>query len=118
MAVAFAGALGAASRYALTVGLRTVWGESPWPIAAVNVLGCFGFGLCWSLLESRLSQPLAIAVLTGFFGAFTTFSAFALDGQLLLSERRFVMFAANVALQNVLGVAALWLGMLCAGSRS
>ncbi|MFT6079570.1 MAG: CrcB protein [Planctomycetota bacterium] len=123
MAVAAAGALGAASRYLLVFGLRQVWTGSPWPIAVVNVVGCFGFGVCWALAQGalvpeRIASPIATAVLVGFFGAFTTFSAFALDGQLLLSERKFGLFAVNMLVQNGLGILALWLGMLSGGARS
>jgi len=117
-AVAVAGAFGATSRYLLTVWLKSLCGESPWPIAIVNIVGCFGFGVCWSLCQGRMSQPIAIAVLAGFFGAFTTFSAFALDGQLLLAERKLGLFAANLIVQNGVGVVALWLGMLASGTRS
>ena len=117
-AVAGAGALGATSRYLMLVWLRSSLGEGPWPIAAINVIGCFGFGVCWSLAHGRMSHPVAVAVLAGFFGAFTTFSAFALDGQLLLAERKFGMFAINLMLQNGVGVLALWLGMLASGTRS
>ena len=118
VAVAIAGAFGATSRFLLTVWLRNIVGETPWPIALINVVGCFGFGLCWALAQGRMSHPVAIAVLAGFFGAFTTFSAFALDGQVLLAERKFALFALNVLAQNGLGLAALWLGMLCGTARS
>ena len=123
LAVAGAGAVGAVSRYLLTLGLRSFWSETPWPIAVVNIVGCFGFGACWALtqgalLSGRSPGPVATAVLVGFFGAFTTFSAFALDGQLLLSERKFGLFAINMLVQNGLGVLALWLGMLAGGTRS
>ncbi|MFN3240901.1 MAG: fluoride efflux transporter FluC [Planctomycetota bacterium] len=117
LSVAAAGALGALCRYVATVLLRSLLGEGPWPVAVVNVVGCFGFGLCWALLHERVSQTVSVAVLAGFFGAFTTFSAFAFDGHQLLDERRVASFALNVLLQNVLGVAALWLGMTLA-SRS
>lgn len=123
MAVAAAGALGAVSRFLVTLALRQVWGGSPWPIAVVNVVGCFGFGVCWAmaqgaLVPGRTPGPVAIAVLVGFFGAFTTFSAFALDSQLLLAERKFGLFAINMLVQNGLGIFALWLGMLSGGTRS
>tara|TARA_R110002094_G_scaffold184675_1_gene161434 strand:+ start:2309 stop:2704 length:396 start_codon:yes stop_codon:yes gene_type:complete len=123
MAVAGAGALGAVSRYLLMMALRQVWNESPWPVAVVNIVGCFGFGVCWALSQGALSPVrapslVATAILVGFFGAFTTFSAFALDGQLLLSERKFGWFAVNMLLQNGVGILALWLGMLTGGGRS
>lgn len=118
MAVAFAGALGATSRFLLTAALREWWGSSPWPIAAINLIGCFGFGVVWSLAQGRMSPAIAIAVLVGFFGSFTTFSAFAFDCQVLLAERKFGWFAVNLLLQNGLGVMALWLGLLVGGVRS
>ncbi|MGC6486995.1 MAG: fluoride efflux transporter FluC, partial [Planctomycetota bacterium] len=86
--VAVAGAAGALSRYAATLGLRALLGEGPWPVAAVNVLGCFGFGLCAGLLQGRVAPAVYVGVLAGFFGAFTTFSAFAFDGAQLLEQRR------------------------------
>ena len=94
--------------------MRGLLGEGPWPIAAINVLGCFGFGVCWGLAADRVAHPVAIAVLAGFFGAFTTFSAFAFDGAQLLEGRRFAPFVLNLLLQNVVGVAALWLGVTLA----
>ncbi len=65
-----------------------------------------------------MSSAVATAVLVGFFGAFTTFAAFAFDGQLLLSERKFGLFAINLLLQNGVGLFALWVGMTAVSSRS
>jgi len=117
LSVAVAGAFGAVSRYLATLSLRGWLGDGPWPVAVVNVVGCFGFGLCWALLHERVSQAVSVAVLAGFFGAFTTFSAFAFDGHELLDQRRLGAFVLNLLLQNALGVAALWLGLTVA-SRS
>ena len=65
-----------------------------------------------------MSSVVATAVLVGFFGAFTTFAAFALDGQLLLSERKFGLFAINLLVQNGVGLLALWVGMTVLNPRS
>lgn len=111
IAVAVAGAAGALSRFAATQGLKEWLGEGPWPVAAVNVLGCFGFGVCSGLLQGRVPQAVYLGVVAGFFGAFTTFSAFAHDGVQLLEARRFLAFAGNVALQNALGLVALCAGL-------
>ena len=114
MSVAAAGALGAVCRYAVTMWLRGFVGEGPWPVAVVNVLGCFGFGLCAGLLQDRVSQAVYIGVLAGFFGAFTTFSAFAFDSVELLEARKLTTLVGNVVLQNVLGASGLWLGLALA----
>ena len=110
LAVALAGALGATARYGLVLALKPWLGATALPIAIVNVAGCFGFGVCWALAQGRWSPRTATAVLAGFFGAFTTFSTFAFDCQELLQERRIAAMLANAAAQNVLGIAALWLG--------
>ena len=116
LSVACAGALGAASRHVLATWLRDAVGAGPVPIALVNVVGCLGFGLCAAALEGRVSQAVYVGVLAGFFGAFTTFSAFAFDGVQLLDDRRYVVFFGNLLLQNALGAGGLWFG-LALGSR-
>lgn len=56
------------------------WSSPPWGTLTVNAAGCFlmGFFNAWS---ARSGWPPAQRVLwmTGFCGAFTTFSAFAAD---------------------------------------
>lgn len=81
-AIAGAGALGTLARYGIQqlLGGRThppaVWGT-----LVVNVLGCLAFGLVWGWLDVRGSHsPDVRAIfLTGFCGAFTTFSALMYD---------------------------------------
>lgn len=114
-AVAAAGSLGAVLRYLAVVWLQGQHLGAPWATALVNVLGCFGFGLCWALGHERWSPLVTAAVLAGFFGAFTTFSSFAFDGQQLLAERRWLLLVGNVVGQNVLGLAALLGGIGVAG---
>lgn len=113
-AIAAAGSVGAVLRYLMVQSLQS-WPGAPWATAAVNVAGCFGFGLCWALAQGRWSPLLTAAVLVGFFGAFTTFSSFAFDCQQLLAERRYAALLANFVGQNVLGFAALLGGIAAAG---
>lgn len=111
LAIAGAGAVGAVSRY--LVGLLVAGLLPGWPLATlvVNVVGCFGFGLCWSLGHGRWAALTEVAVLVGFFGAFTTFSSFAFDGHALWEQRRTGALFANLALQNGLGLLAMWGGV-------
>ena len=115
--VAGAGAVGAVARYLVILLVRHWWGAEPLPVAVVNLVGCFGFGLCWAWSQDLWSPRVATAVLAGFFGAFTTFSSFAFDGQQLLVGKRYAAFAINLLAQNGLGVLALWSGMLAGGLR-
>ena len=117
-AVAGAGALGAVARYLATLLVRHWGGVGPVPVACVNIVGCFGFGLCWAFAHGRWSHPVATAVLAGFFGAFTTFSAFAFDGFELLEQRRIGAFVLNALVQNGVGLLAVWMGIAAGPARS
>jgi CrcB protein len=72
--VALAGALGAALRYvverAVSARVRREW---PWGTFAVNVTGCLALG--WLSGTSHVHVVLG----TGLVGAYTTFSAYAVE---------------------------------------
>ena len=85
--IAVAGALGALARYGLDelIGRRT--GAFPWGIFVVNVTGAFLIGVMVEALEPRFEDSwVRLAVVTGFLGAYTTFSTFSLDTYRLLDE--------------------------------
>jgi fluoride exporter len=73
----------------------------PWPVFAVNVVGCLLFGIAWSFGASRWPELARTAVLAGFLGGFTTFSSFAFDTVRLLASGRLLAAAANVLGQNL-----------------
>lgn len=84
-------------------------------IMAVNLLGSFFIGLCWSLAETFSFSPvLRMLLFTGFFGGFTTFSTFALDSMLLLRAGAYKEALLNIVGSNLLGIAAAFFG-LCVG---
>lgn len=112
--IALAGAIGSLARYWVSGLVYGLAGRDfPWGTAAVNILGCFLFGLIWQLGEGRMllrSETRGI-ILTGFMGAFTTFSTFIFESNGLLEDGRYLPALANVGFQTVLGFAALFGGL-------
>lgn len=111
------GGLGAVSRFALSSGVQTLAEHTrlhriPVGILACNLLGSLLIGVLFGYIASRSEghptwlHPFAV---TGFLGAFTTFSTFALDTQKLFSSAP-MLAIINIAV-SVLGcLAAVWLG--------
>ncbi len=108
-----AGGLGALSRYGLAGLVQRFCGSSfPWGTFCVNVLGCFFFGCVWGLLEERLGPHFRVVVLTGFMGAFTTFSTYAFESLSLMQNGQWLWAVGNLAGQNVVGLCLLFLGLV------
>ncbi|MDY0226116.1 MAG: fluoride efflux transporter CrcB [Desulfomicrobium apsheronum] len=111
--IALAGAFGTLCRYWLSGVVYDVLGRDfPWGTWAVNILGCFLFGLVWILSEERgfLSAQARILILTGFMGAFTTFSTFIFESGGILNDGQWLKLALNLGGQNLVGFMALYLG--------
>ena len=118
VAIAVAGALGALCRWGLTAAVQRVLpGVFPWGTFVVNVIGCFLLGWLSTLLVDRLDWNLAVrtAVLSGFLGAFTTFSTFSLDTLELVRTGHVTKAILNVMLSVGIGLFAVWIGVRAAG---
>jgi fluoride exporter len=112
--VAFAGAVGTLARFGLSSWVQKLGGiKFPWATLAVNLIGCLLFGLVFALAEERhlISARLRLILLTGFMGAFTTFSSFGFETATLLRNEQWMIALANVAAQNILGIGAVFLGL-------
>ena len=112
--LACAGGLGSLARYGLSGAVQKIAGaEFPWGTAAVNVIGCLGFGLIWSLTEERflISGETRAIVLTGFMGAFTTFSTYIFETGQLMRDSEWLLAGVNVTGQIAAGVFFLFLGI-------
>jgi CrcB protein len=112
--IALAGSLGALARYGLAGFVQNNSGSSfPWGTISVNVLGTFLFGFIWSLADERLliSSETRLIVLTGFMGAFTTFSTFMFETGTLMQDDQWLMAFGNLSLQLIAGIICLFLGL-------
>ncbi len=115
--IALAGSTGTLARYGLDGLVERTWGASfPWGTLVVNVVGCFAAGFAWAMFESRWSESgdIKTIVLIGFFGAFTTFSAFILATGELTQSSAWLHAFGNVMMQNGIGLVALFAGIIIA----
>jgi CrcB protein len=112
--ISVGGALGALGRYGVSGFVQNRTGAAfPWGTLAANLLGCFIFGLAWTLAEKHLpvGGHARMAIFVGFLGAFTTFSTFAFESEALMRDAEWMLFMGNVALQNFGGIALIIIGM-------
>lgn len=104
LAVALGGALGAMGRYAVTSYTFPIM-ENRFPLGTliVNVLGSLLMGACYVLIIEKGVVPAEWRnfVMTGFLGAFTTFSTYSLDALNLWQNGHFVAAASYVLLSVV-----------------
>lgn len=111
--LAVAGACGALARYGLAGLLqRGPHLGFPWGTLTVNVLGCFLFGLVWTLTQQRwaLSPEARTVILAGFLGSFTTFSAFIFETDQMLEHAEWLVAGLNLIGGLGLGLGAYLLG--------
>ncbi|MDG4477064.1 fluoride efflux transporter FluC [Thiovibrio frasassiensis] len=112
--LAVAGACGTLARYGLSGLVQRVAGTGfPWGTVSVNALGCLLFGLVWTLTSERFpgTGELRIVLLTGFLGAFTTFSTYMAETGNLLADGEQMYAIGNILLQNGVGVVLFFVGM-------
>lgn len=115
------GFLGANARYLLTLGtnqaLTPLLGVFPYGTLLVNVVGSFGLALfgVWFGARSGLSPQLRLLIGSGFFGAFTTFSAFANESYALADDGKIALLMVNAILNYGLCLIGVALGLLLGG---
>ena len=114
--ISLGGVLGTLARY-----LASTWIDErarssfPFGTLAVNFAGCFAAGFLYQLFEQVVVEPqLRLALVTGFLGAFTTFSAYALQTFVLERNGWTAMAVLNVAISNIMGLLLVWIGVATA----
>jgi CrcB protein len=102
--------VGAFLRYIMVASPQTI-GGLPVNVLAVNIIGSFILGLFSVLAVAlNLNSNYTLLIATGFCGAFTTMSSFALETSNLMDGNRFILVILNI-LANV----GLSLGALVSG---
>ncbi len=109
ISVALGGAVGAMGRYWLSGWLNAGDQKIPVGTLSANIIGSFLMGMFFVLImeKARLSPELRPLIMTGFLGAFTTFSTFSLETLTLFQDGHVIMALFYVLLSVILCIAAL-----------
>lgn len=116
-AIAVGAVLGAWARYLLTQLIQTIWGQGfPYATLSINVSGCFVMGFLFVETLERLTIPgfLRTGMLTGFLGAYTTFSTYSMETFLLVEQGELLKGGLYVIASNLLGLSAAYAGTFLA----
>lgn len=109
-AVAAGGAVGAVTRYLVSIGSGRLFGtDFPWGTLIINVTGSFLIGLFAGLFATKWDLPQAarIFLTVGICGGYTTFSTFSLDAWYLVERGETFASAVYMIGSVVLSVGAL-----------
>ena len=108
-----AGSLGTLARYGISIFFnKYVVVNFPVGVFVANMLGSFLFGLIWALSEDKgiINSNMRLIILVGFMGSFTTFSTFAFDNTIYVTQLDWAKFVLNVLANNVVGIFLIYLG--------
>jgi len=113
--VAAGGAIGAALRYSIGIGITARTGEGfPWHTMVINISGAFLIGvllaLPWAGMGPNASWRLFLVV--GVLGGFTTFSTLSYESVELITQGRAFAGLANMFGSGAPGLGAAWLGIM------
>jgi fluoride exporter len=119
LAVLCGGFFGALARYGLGILMQGWWGKSwPFDILFINLTGACLLALITTLADATflIGPTRRLLLNTGFLGAYTTFSTFALGDVLLLSKGAWAGAVLYLVLSIAGGLLAVvigdWLGQM------
>jgi CrcB protein len=116
VAIAAGGALGSPARYAVSRIVPTATNGFPWSTFVINVSGSLVLGALLILVierwpPTRYVRPFAAI---GFLGAYTTFSTFMVEADVLTKDGHGDGAALYVAASLVTGLVAVYAGIVVA----
>lgn len=114
LAIAAGGALGAVSRHGINIAAVKAMGHGfPYGTLTVNVVGSFAMGLLIASFAHfwQPSETMKLFLITGFLGAFTTFSTFSLDFVSLWERQAYLHSALYLSGSVILSIAGLFAAM-------
>ena len=115
--IAAGGALGSLTRYWVGSAVANRMGTKfPYGTFIVNITACLILGFVLTLLGRRpeISAAWRFMIPIGFVGAYSTFSTFEWETFANLQMGAFVIAGLCVVMSCVLGLAAVWCGVLLA----
>ena len=110
LGLAVAGACGTLARYGLSLEIDNRFAQGDhrlYGTLAVNAIGCLLFGLALAWFDARVlhaDHALRLIILTGFMGAFTTFSTFAYLSSDLMAKQQWGLAAGHILAHNLVGI--------------
>lgn len=108
------GCLGAAGRYLISLGALRLFGTGlSWGTFMANMLGCFLIGVTFALIDRLplLTPATRLFFMTGFLGALTTFSTYALEVVESIRGGGFLIAAITFLANNIGGIILVIAGM-------
>lgn len=110
--VVIGGAFGAAARYGLSLFFANTLTPFPFATFLINITGSFLIGFAVTRFEGN--ETLRLLLITGFLGAYTTFSTFEFETFSLTQTKQLAVAFAYVSLSFAIGLigvfAGVWLG--------
>jgi len=112
-AIALGGGLGGPARYGVAQLIHAAKDSFPWATFWTNISGSFALGLILALMLERFPPTRYVRpfVATGFLGAYTTYSTFAVETDLLIKDGHTAIGLAYAAASAVAGFLAAWAGI-------